>query len=308
MNDRPLVPSPAPREADAATQAAAHSVVLRDVAVRGQVSLARPRAHEARPAEGSTRTHAPNVVPVQPARRTEPNVAAPQPQPAATGPASANDGGASERRGYDEGLAQGRAQAAEEARQAAARADQALQKATRELEARFEQQAQAARERGEQEQATLKARLQKLDTLLATVPAQIEARLADAEDDMLALCFESVCKILGAHAVTPEGIRAQLAHVRTGLRGKPLVAVHLHPDDLAVLRDATAAAGGPLPAEDGEVQWVADPALALGGCILQSPQGGIDARLETQLRALARLLAQSRTAARAAVSPSTTGR
>lgn len=302
MNERPQ--TPAPRDTEA--QASVHSVVLRDVAVRGQVSLARPRASEARPAEGIARAHAPNVVPVQPARRTEPNVAAPQPQPAATGPASADDGGASGRRGYEEGLAQGRAQAAEEARQAAARADQALQKATRELEACFEKQAQAARERGEQEQATLKARLQKLDTLLAAVPAQIEARLADAEDDMLALCFESVCKILGTHAVTPEGIRAQLAHVRADLRGKPLVAVHLHPDDLAVLRDT--ATGGTLSAEDGEVQWVADPALALGGCILQSPQGGIDARLETQLRALARLLAQSRTAARATVQPSTTGR
>ena len=77
MNERPQ--TPAPRDTEA--QASVHSVVLRDVAVRGQVSLARPRASEARPAEGIARAHAPNVVPVQPARRTEPNVAAPQPQP-----------------------------------------------------------------------------------------------------------------------------------------------------------------------------------------------------------------------------------
>ncbi|MCY1243941.1 Flagellar assembly protein FliH [compost metagenome] len=150
---------------------------------------------------------------------------------------------------------------------------------------------QRLQEQRQKDQTALQSRQQRIDALLAALPAQIQARIDAAEDDLVALCFESVCRMLGAAAATPEGIRAQVAHAREGLQGRPLVAVHLHPDDLAMLRAASGS-------EDSALQWVADPAVAVGGCILQSPQGGLDARLETQLRTLTELLTQARASAR----------
>lgn len=272
---------------------ASGTTVLRDVAVHGHVALARPRSPLARPAANEiVRTVAP---PVAPAQAISPlsSIATP---PVARGEPEA------QRQGFEEGLAQGRAKAAEEARDAALRADQALQKKLQDLEAQAQKQMQDHRQK---DQAAVQSRLQRIDALLTALPAQIRTRIDAAEDDLLALCFESVCRVLGSHAATAEGIRAQVAHAREGLHSRALVAVHLHPDDLATLRGA--AETSPDIGNDG-VQWIADPAVALGGCILQSPQGGLDARLETQLRTLAQLLVQSRASARAAATSTAQGR
>jgi flagellar assembly protein FliH len=264
---------------------ASGTTVLRDIAVHGQVALARPRPPLARPAANEpVRPAAPTVAPA-PAISPLSSIATP---PAARGDPEA------QRQGFEDGLAQGRAKAAEEARDAASRTDQALQKKLQDLEAQAQKQMQ---DHQQKDQAALQSRLQRIDALLSALPAQVRTRIDAAEDDLLALCFESVCRVLGSHAATAEGIRAQVAHAREGLHSRALVAVHLHPDDLATLRGA--AGTSPDIGNDG-VQWIADPAVALGGCILQSPQGGLDARLETQLRTLAQLLAQSRASARAA--------
>jgi len=81
------------------------------------------------------------------------------------------------------------------------------------------------------------------------------------------------------------------------LRGRQPAAVHLHPDDLQTLQNEP----GWTPSQIGgnDVRWVASPQVALGGCIVESPEGGLDARIETQLDALRELLLQTRRAARA---------
>ena len=260
---------------------AAASVVLRDVSVRGQVALASPRTFALRTpkSEAQRRPDRPSPEPASLAAQGHATMALP------TAPVARVDA-ETLRRGYMEGLAQGRAEAAEEARQAAMRADQAFKKRLQELEAQAQQLRQEQRQK---DLAALESQQQRVIALLTAVPAQIQARIDGAEDDLVALCFESVCRILGPAAVTAEGVRAQVAQARKGLQGQ-LVAVHLHPDDLAMLR--AGADNG-----DAAVQWVADPAVGIGGCILQSQQGGLDARLETQLRTLAELLTQARASA-----------
>ena len=58
------------------------------------------------------------------------------------------------------------------------------------------------------------------------------------------------------------------------------VVVHLHPDDLDALSREDRGS------DDGAWQWVGDSSVQLGGVILRSPEGSLDARLETQLAAL----------------------
>lgn len=273
-------------------------IVLRDVVMQGHVALARPRDRNAVALQ--VRSQGPSLVPVQ-AHRTEPGPA---------GAPSASDGVVAEpqmqtaivqieedarRKGHEEGLArglaEGRERAAQEARQAAAQAEQ---KVARELDERAERSTQELRQQG---QAAVEARVQALDSLIAGLSPQIDARLSAAEDDMLALCFETVCRVLGEAAMQPELVRAQLAHAASNLRNRRLIAVHLHPDNLAALQRAPAATTSALPGGD-DVQWIASSDVALGGCILQSPEGGLDARFETQLHALRDLLLQSRALAR----------
>jgi flagellar assembly protein FliH len=204
----------------------------------------------------------------------------------------ARDQEAGYRRGHEEGLAkglaEGRERAADEARQAG---ELATRKAQRELAERTES---LNRELTQQAQVAYQARVKVLAQLIEALPQQVEARLAAAEEDMLALSFEAVCRVLGDHVVTANGLRAQLLQSVRAMRGRRLVAVHLHPDDLATLEREPDAAADLLANE--AIEWVADAEMTLGGCIVRSPEGGLDARLDTQLGALRDLLLRSRAA------------
>jgi len=220
---------------------------------------------------------------------------------------------ASDQRGYDDGFARGleaaRAQAALEVQQRSAQIQEALAERMRELERRGEQQLQEHRQQIEQ---AYQLRIARVNELLSALPGRIESRIAAAEEDMLALSFEATCQILGACLSDSATVRIHLHAAMDRLRGGALVAVRLHPDDLAALHGPEAGPevlAVPRTSADGQwvpgagqateaVQWIADPAIALGGFILESPEGAIDARMETQLRELARVLERSRGASR----------
>ena len=213
---------------------------------------------------------------------------------------------AARRQGYEEGLASGQAEGrAHGEALARQRADEVAQTTTtRHEQALAERTEKLDRTLRHEAQARFATRFGVLDGLIAALPPRIEARLAAAEEDMLALAFEAVCRILGDQAVRPEALRAQVALALAGLRERKWVAVHLHPDDLAALavdRDTL------LDGADGPaIEWVASTEVASGGCIVQSPAGGLDARLETQLGLLRDLLVQTRAEVAAAPSmPST---
>jgi flagellar assembly protein FliH len=190
---------------------------------------------------------------------------------------------ASQRMAFEQGREEGRLQGIAEGREAG--------RAAVEREARATGEATAAR-------------LEKLDRLLAALPGEIGRRLENAEDDMIALCHAAVCRILGEELLTPEGI-AQ--HVRQAIReggpsafggGHGQLAIHVHPRDLAALEsDPALAAWLRQHATSGAVQWAADERVRLGGCIIRSVEGSLDARLETQLAALGRLLEEKRASA-----------
>ena len=273
----------------------AESVVLRDVVVQGQVALTRPGNRHASSQYAQGRLHGPNLTPIQSGRKAEAKAAEAISEPRFEPLVAVHAKEEAHRLGYEDGFAKGSAEglerAAQEARQTAAQAEQ---KTARELDERAER---LTRELQQKAQSVYRARLETLEGLIASLPSQIEARLAAVEDDMLALSFEAVCRMLGERAVQPEAVRAQLTHAMSGLRGRRLLAVHLHPDDLAdLMEEPNSLASGHWGG--GDVQWIASTDIALGGCILQSPEGGLDARLETQLRALRDLLMQSRAANR----------
>ena len=168
-----------------------------------------------------------------------------------------------QRAGHAEGLRRGMAEAASKLQEAV---DQACREATRPLR--------------DQEQ--------KLADLLAGLGGLRHAFLAAAEDDMVTLCFDTICRIVAAEALRPEAVRAQLAraaaqHVRGGL------VVRMHPQDLDIVQPCLEAAGGEDP-----VRCVADASLATGGCIVEHEAGLVDARLETMLAACKDVLLATR--------------
>jgi flagellar assembly protein FliH len=188
------------------------------------------------------------------------------------------------REGFTRGLEEGRSQGLAEGREAGRQA--------------VEREARAA-------QDAVVARLTMLGRLLAELPAEMGRRLASAEDDMIALSHAAICRILGEQLVTRVGVAQVVAQAirEAGGGGLPSAAdrqplsVHAHPSDIATLQAddriaawmAGSAHGGPAP-----VRWVSDERVAVGGCLVRSTEGTLDARLEVQLEALRQLLLEAR--------------
>jgi flagellar assembly protein FliH len=148
--------------------------------------------------------------------------------------------------GYEAGLQEGRAAAQAEISAAA--------------EAAALQAAGALAQRERQLLATASLLQERASELLASV-----------EDEMVLLCYEVICRVLGAAALGREHVQSQVGAALAQWRGRRPLAVLLHPDDAALLDRAPAGAG---------LAWQADAQVALGGCILRDAQGALDARLE----------------------------
>lgn len=135
---------------------------------------------------------------------------------------------------------------------------------------------------------------QRLDTLLGQLQQQLEQAMAVDEEMGVAIAFEVVCKVIGAAVVTREGVLAQLREVVARTREREQLRIHLHPDDLALVRQ------GPTPGigrGGAVIEWVGDDTLTCGGCVVGTSGGDFDARLERQLAQFKDALLQARQAA-----------
>lgn len=181
------------------------------------------------------------------------------------------------REAREEGLRSGRAEGLRDGRgQAAAEIRQAVQHAVAEAEQRWV------------------AELERVQRIARHAQDAVADTVAAAHDEIVALCFETLCRMLGDRSLQPETVRAQLSQLLEQ-HGSPGVLFHVHPHDAELLQRADDASGA------ASACWVADADVALGGCIVKSPVGALDARLETMLAACKSTLLEAR--ARAARTP-----
>lgn len=227
--------------------------------------------------------------------------ASPAPEPAGSGAsATLHDIHAAAREhGYREGWAEGHKAATAAAREEVLAQAQSLiaQAADEAARAAHAQESERLQEAARQQGQALQTRI---EALVGELPQAITRRLEDAQDDILALCAEVVARLVGTVAVRPEAIRGAVVQALMQVRTRPLVSIALHESDLAVLR-ALPDAERWMQQMAPQAQWVASPEVAVGGCVVQSPEGGLDARLDTQLQAFVRLLRESRESQRGRV-------
>jgi flagellar biosynthesis/type III secretory pathway protein FliH len=130
------------------------------------------------------------------------------------------------------------------------------------------------------------------EAAVALAVARTEAaRLTEAAAPAaIALASKMAEKIVGrAVALAPETMADIAAEALGACRpGAGAVRVRVHPDDLAAVEARRQALAARAPAATLEI--VADEAVGRSGCVIETPQGRVDARLETQLAALERAL------------------
>ena len=147
----------------------------------------------------------------------------------------------------------------------------------------------------EESQQSFAAELAGIRSIAGKLNDALVSGIGGMEDLAVAIAFEAICKVLGEAAVTLEGVRAQVRQATAHVKNTERVVVRLRPEDLSALREA-GAVNSMLPTGKA-VSWVADDSIELGGCVVETDGGALDARLETQIeRMRAALLAARRQA------------
>jgi len=151
--------------------------------------------------------------------------------------------------------------------------------------------AEALREAGEQGAAAARA--------IAAVARRAEREIEGMHDQIVAVAFEAVCKVLGAHAIERDVVAAMVREAVARVKHDEAVLVRLHPQDCALLRGKVGDLRGDPEGEEQhfKVELVADDKIALGGCMVETDGGLLDARLETQMERLRAALLRARRSA-----------
>lgn len=193
--------------------------------------------------------------------------------------------------GLESGFQQGTAKAKQEVIEQAA--DVIAEAARAAAEQAAKQSLRALEQESLQRWGQHKARL---DALLTSLPAQIAQRMEGVQDDLLALCMETLLKILGKEAVQASVVRSAVHQAIDQVRARPLVRVELHPDDLAALQ-SLAGWNDWCEQHASGMHWVSNEKIVSGGCVVISPEGSLDARLDSQLQVFRAMLLDSRQSA-----------
>lgn len=152
----------------------------------------------------------------------------------------------------------------------------------------YEEGSRRGREAAERE---LQTRVQQISNLLENLEKQQSNLFSTVEDDIVNLVFESVVRIAGERTASRNAVQEVVKRVMSA-RDPGVLIVRVSQGDFALLSRELPSLGG----ENGETRFrvVEDQRVTLGGCILESDRGSLDARLETQLERLRKTLIEAR--------------
>ncbi len=160
------------------------------------------------------------------------------------------------------------------------------------LDEAFTQGFDAGREAGaEAERARLESAFTTLSQLLADLRER-EARWTDrVEENICALAVAVGRQLFDREMASAPSQAGEL--VRRALAEFPIdqpVSIRVNPRDLASITASALADGGQTTVGRHDAQWVPDPRIAPGGCVLEGRDRIIDGRVDTALERLYRRL------------------
>lgn len=119
----------------------------------------------------------------------------------------------------------------------------------------------------------------------------LQAHLQQVDELALEIAFASLTRIVGEQFGDPAFTRAVVTKALRGVRDAQKMTVHLSASDLSIMeRHAETSQDGAILSD---IDYVADPRVTVGGCLIETDAGVWDARLETQLQRLRDAIAQS---------------
>jgi flagellar assembly protein FliH len=134
--------------------------------------------------------------------------------------------------------------------------------------------------------------LEAMATFIRDARGSLEKDVLGVADLASEIVYEAVIKILGQASLSPEGASTVVREIVQRAKDRSRLLVRVRRTDLEWIRRHQERVLDGLDA--GRVEFVADDRVILGGCILETPTGNLDGRLETQLAGLRDLLLTAR--------------
>jgi flagellar assembly protein FliH len=127
----------------------------------------------------------------------------------------------------------------------------------------------------------------------ANIERAYEAQLRSSEAVAIDIAFAALCRLVGETHADRSMITASVQAVLSAIPATSSGSIHVRTSDLPILQE--------LMAHPDMAQWsgwrlIPDPSIRAGGCVVRTPRGDFDGRLEAQLEALATLLEPRRSA------------
>lgn len=154
----------------------------------------------------------------------------------------------------------------------------------------FEKERESARQEGLEEgrkaaKKELEQGLAQISELLNSLGDLRTSLLAEMEDSAVEVVFEAVTKIIG-QAAADRKIALNITHEAIEqARGKSQLTIRVAHSDFEIVQAALAQAGV-TELSSKEVHVIPDNIVQLGGCVIETEAGSLDARLEIKLQRL----------------------
>ncbi len=132
-----------------------------------------------------------------------------------------------------------------------------------------------------------------LTTSLEELRAERETFLRQAQPEILKLSLAVAEKVIGREvSESPDIVLDLIRKSMKRLKDKAQLHIRVNPEDLELVREARADL---LASVDGveKIEVSDDRRVGRGGCVIESPNGTLDARIATQLRELERSITKA---------------
>jgi flagellar biosynthesis/type III secretory pathway protein FliH len=163
---------------------------------------------------------------------------------------------------------------------------------TQRAQAREEGYAEGLKQGQKEGKEEYNERLRQADDFFIQARDAVEGHLDGLADTAVEIVFEAVSRILGEQYVDKAGAEAAVREVIRQSKERARLVVRVSPLDFEALSNRRAELVEGLNA--GHVELVADDLVQLGGCVLETPSGSLDGRLEIQVQRLRETLLNAR--------------
>jgi len=102
------------------------------------------------------------------------------------------------------------------------------------------------------------------------------------EQALVGLALEAAAKLVAGLPIQPDMVEAVVRQALTEVDNSVEMTIHLHPDDLALLRKHQSPLLRELP-ENGPIRFAHSSDVTRGGCLIRTRFGLLDARRETKI-------------------------